>query len=111
MFYESNFTIGVNNASLEIPEMFSLSQNFPNPFNPVTKIKYTVPKLSDVRLVLYDVLGRAISELVNQKQSPGVYETVLDVSSLKYGTLPSGIYFYRLTAGNYSDTKRMILIK
>jgi photosystem II stability/assembly factor-like uncharacterized protein len=117
-FFESNFTIGINQISSEIPERYSLSQNYPNPFNPVTKIKYSVAKLSDVKLVVYDILGRRITELVNEKQSPGVYEVVFDVSSEKMRSLASGVYFYRMTVvdplgrtGNFSDTKRMVILK
>jgi len=111
MFFESNFTIGVNQISSVIPDKFYLNQNYPNPFNPATKIKYSVAKFSDVKLVVFDVLGRKIAELVNEKQKPGVYEVAFDVSVEQLRSLASGIYFYRLTAGDFSDTKRMILIK
>ena len=110
-FFESNFTIGINQISSEIPEKYSLSQNYPNPFNPSTKIKYSISQLIDVKLVVYDILGRKITELVNEKQTPGIYEVVFDASSEKYQSLASGVYFYRLTTGNFSDTKRMLMIK
>lgn len=118
IFFESNFTIGINQISSEIPVEYSLSQNYPNPFNPETKIKYSVAKFSDVKLVVYDILGRKITELVNEKQAPGTYEILFDASSEQMRSLASGIYFYRLTVedplrrtGNFTDTKRMILIK
>ncbi|MBI5402769.1 MAG: T9SS type A sorting domain-containing protein [Ignavibacteriae bacterium] len=111
MFFESNFTIGINQISSEIPDKYSLEQNYPNPFNPATKIKYSVAKFSDVKLVVYDILGRKIRELVNEKQAPGVYEVLFDASSDKLKSLASGVYFYRLNTGNFSDTKRMLLIK
>ncbi len=90
---------------------FGLSQNFPNPFNPGTTIKYSIPEkingqLIKVKLEVYDLLGRKIATLVNGKKSPGYYEVHFDASGL-----PSGLYFYRLTAGNFSTVKKMILMK
>ncbi len=97
----------------EIPEKFSLSQNYPNPFNPTTTIEYSIPNVgmlnatsSNVQLIVYDVLGRKITTLVNNKQTPGIYSVKFDASNL-----PSGVYFYRLQAGNFVATKKMILMK
>ena len=98
--------IGIKPISNEIPNAFYLSQNYPNPFNPITKIKFQIAKLCDAKLVIYDVMGREIETLINQQLSPGTYETEWDASNY-----PSGVYFYRLTAGDYSDTKKMVLIK
>jgi hypothetical protein len=99
--------------SPSIPIRFSLSQNYPNPFNPVTKIKYTVPsvilsgaKNLTVQLKVYDVLGNEIAALVNEEKSAGIYEVDFDGSKLS-----SGVYFYQLSAGNFINTKKMILIK
>ena len=94
-----------------IPSQFELSQNYPNPFNPTTKIKYSIPNIGaslteSVRLTVYDVLGNEIRTLVNKIQQPGSYEVRFDASGL-----PSGIYFYLLKAGNYIETKKMILMK
>jgi len=111
MFFESNFTIGINPVSGEVPDKFFLYQNYPNPFNPVTRIKYSVAKFTDVKLDVFDILGRKITELVNKKQKPGAYEVVFDISSEHIRSLASGVYFYRLTAGNFSDTKRMVVLK
>jgi len=100
--------IGIQNISTETPSAFSLSQNYPNPFNPVTRIKYNISSIAEgiVTLKVYDVLGKEIETLVNEKQSPGVYEVTFD------GTrFASGVYFYRLTAEGYGETKRMTLIK
>jgi hypothetical protein len=88
------------------PKMFELKQNYPNPFNPVTKITYMLPKNSMVTLKVYDITGREISSLVNQKQSAGNYET-----SFNAGNLSSGVYFYKLTAGEFTSIKKMMLIK
>jgi len=98
--------ISVQSLSNEVPEEFSLEQNYPNPFNPVTKINYELRVTNYARLVAYDVMGKEVATLVNEKQSPGAYQVDFDGSSL-----PSGVYFYRLTAGDFTDTKRMILIR
>ena len=98
--------IGIQNISTEIPSSFSLKQNYPNPFNPTTKIKFDVVRLSDVKIVVYDVTGREVSTLVNESLQPGTYETTFDASALS-----SGIYFYILTAGDFKETKRMSLLK
>ncbi|TRZ53703.1 T9SS C-terminal target domain-containing protein [bacterium] len=98
--------VSVRKISEIIPDKFVLSQNYPNPFNPVTKIKYDIPKSGFVKLVIFDALGREVETLVNEKQSAGSYEAVWD--ALLY---TSGVYFYRLTADGYINTKRMILIK
>jgi hypothetical protein len=89
-----------------IPKEFSLSQNYPNPFNPVTNIKYQIPKNSFVTLKIYDILGREIITLINEKQNAGTY-----ITQFSGELLPSGVYFYKLVADDFSDVKRMILIK
>jgi len=93
------------------PTSFNLSQNYPNPFNPTTTIKYSIPtdlryEIQDVRLVVYDILGREVTTLVNQKQKPGNYEVVWDASDKS-----SGIYFYKLKTSRFMDAKRMIFLK
>jgi len=88
------------------PWVYLLSQNFPNPFNPTTTIKYQIPELSFVTLKVYDVLGNEIATLVNEENSNGSYEVEFNAT-----TLPSGIYFYRLQAGSFVDTKKMVLMK
>lgn len=90
----------------EIPITFSLSQNYPNPFNPATQISFEIPKTSIVNLTLYDATGRVIAQLVNQQLSPGSYKVDWDASNY-----PSGVYYYRLQAGEYTETKKMVLIK
>jgi hypothetical protein len=90
----------------EIPKTYSLSQNYPNPFNPVSKIRYDLPQESNVSLKIYDVLGREVKVLVDAKQTVGSYE--VEFNAAKYS---SGLYFYRITAGNFVQTKKMMLLK
>ncbi len=92
--------------TVEIPNYYSLSQNFPNPFNPSTSIKFTMPKGDNVKLVIFDALGREVKTLVNEFRNQGVYNVSFDASSLS-----SGVYFYRLEAGDFTDTKKMLLVK
>lgn len=101
-----NFNVGINNISSEIPERFKLNQNYPNPFNPSTKINFQIPKSDFVTLRVYDVTGKEISSLVNQQLSAGTYEVDFDASSLA-----SGVYYYKLTSGKFSEVKKMMLVK
>ncbi|MCB0731088.1 MAG: T9SS type A sorting domain-containing protein [Ignavibacteriae bacterium] len=99
------------NDNGNLPQSFTLSQNYPNPFNPTTSINYTVPLngkdfLQDVKLKIYDILGREVATLVNQRQKPGFYTVHWNASNQ-----PSGIYFYQFTAKNYTVTKKMTLLK
>jgi len=100
----------VNTESEEtiLPEKYSLSQNFPNPFNPNTSIQYSLSENMFVTLKVYDILGNEIAALVNEKQDRGIYS--IQFSSVDY-QLSSGIYFYRLEAGSFVETKRMMLLK
>ncbi len=99
------FPLGIQNTG-EIADKFSLSQNYPNPFNPVTSIKFQIPAAGFVELKIFDVLGREISTPVNEELNPGTYEIEWDASAY-----PSGVYYYKLTAGDYIQTKKMVLIK
>ena len=98
--------VGVQNMSTEIPSGNSLSQNYPNPFNPVTNLEFGIPDLGFVSLKIYDLLGKEVVTLVNEKLNPGTYRVEFDA-----GSLTSGVYFYRLTSGDFMDTKRMLLVK
>ena len=107
-------------TEITIPEQFSLSQNYPNPFNPTTKIKFTIPtsplnpspyqgegnRERFINLTIYDILGNEIATLIDEQKQPGTYEVEFSATGLS-----SGIYFYRLTAGNASITKQMMLVK
>ena len=89
---------------------FSLSQNFPNPFNPSTKIRYSVPQLSKVIIKVFDVLGREVETLVNEEKSAGTYELEWNTESAA-GGLSSGVYIYQIRAGSFVESKKMILLK
>jgi photosystem II stability/assembly factor-like uncharacterized protein len=96
----------INSPQKVIPDRFSFEQNYPNPFNPSTVIKYSIPKASLVSMKVYDILGNDIATLVNENKPAGTYELTWNASNL-----PSGIYFYRIQAGSFIDTKKMILLK
>ena len=98
--------VWINQNFEQIPNEYYLFQNYPNPFNPITTIKYALPKNEFVKLVLFDILGREIQTLVNEKQSAGTYETTFNASQY-----PSGVYFYNLTTEEFSETKKMLMIK
>jgi hypothetical protein len=89
-----------------VPTHFSLDQNYPNPFNPTTTIKFGLPTTSQVNLTVYDVLGRKVLVLVNERKNAGVHEVRFDGSNLA-----SGVYLYRLQAGSFVETKKMLVVK
>jgi hypothetical protein len=116
--WTDDFVTDVKNIEITIPAYPSLAQNYPNPFNPTTTIKYSIPQINvgtenfpSVQIKIYDILGREIVPLVNQKQKPGNYEVKWDGLSASGGQVPSGIYFYKLITENYSLTKKMIFLK
>ncbi len=88
------------------PTVFGLDQNYPNPFNPTTTIRYELPSTSMVRLSVFDLLGQEVATLVNERKDAGTYQVRFDGSAL-----PSGIYFYRLAAGDFVQTRRLALVK
>lgn len=94
--------------SAGLPGELSLEQNFPNPFNPTTDIRFTIPAgaIHETSLRVYDILGREVAVLVNERKNPGTYTVAFDA-----GGLASGVYFYRLTAGSFDQTRRMLLLR
>jgi hypothetical protein len=100
-YFELNVEVTVG-----VPKKFDLSQNYPNPFNPVTKINFDIPEDGKVNLRIYDMLGREVATLVNDVRTAGYYTVNFDASRLS-----SGMYFYRLSAGNYNAVKKMAVIK
>ena len=99
-------SINVERVGEGFPTTFSLSQNYPNPFNPSTTIKFGITEQSDVKLVVYDVLGRVVSELSNKKMNAGWHEVTFNASRFA-----SGVYFYRIEAGDFVKVKKMMLLK
>ena len=97
---------GNTNILTDIPSSFSLGQNYPNPFNPSTIVRFSIPFVSQVSLKVYDVMGREVQSLVNERMQAGSYEVKFDGSNLN-----SGVYFYRIVTDKFSDTKRMLLLK
>ncbi len=99
-------TIGIRQISSAAPDKFGLDQNFPNPFNPGTVISYQLKTRSDVILKVYDISGKEVITLVNEKQNEGRYSATFNGSDLT-----SGIYFYKITAGDFTFTRKMVLVK
>ncbi len=106
MITKYGIPIGIQNINSEIPGKFSLSQNYPNPFNPATNIKLQIPESGLVRLVVFDVTGREVAELVNETLNAGEYKVDFNASGLT-----SGVYFYRLQTKSFTEVKKMTLIK
>ncbi len=102
----NNPATGVRLALYNIPEGYLLNQNYPNPFNPTTRIAFAIPKAGFVSLKMYDVLGREVATLVDETKQPGECSVTWDASGM-----PSGVYFYRLQAGPFAETKKLILLK
>ena len=88
------------------PLVFQLEQNYPNPFNPSTKISYSIPQQGNVTLKVYDLLGNEVATFVNEEREAGSYEIEFNAINLS-----SGIYFYKLSAGSFVETKKMILLR
>jgi len=105
MYTSDQFTVS-NEESVEIVDQYKLSQNYPNPFNPTTNINYSIPQSAEVTMKIYDVTGRLVSTLVKERQTAGSYTINLNASAWA-----SGIYFYRITAGDFVQTKKLTLIK
>lgn len=101
-------TIGVEYVWTEVPDKFELSQNYPNPFNPETRIDFSIPKNEFVNISVFDITGRQIAVLLNEKLSAGKYTVNWNTNN---GSLSSGVYFYRISAGNFVQTKKMMLIR
>jgi len=99
-------TSRVEQLSPTAPKTFLLEQNYPNPFNPSTTIRYQLPVASEVKLEVYDVLGKKVATLVSERQAAGYYQYVWNANGLT-----SGVYFYRLQAGGFVETKKMMLVK
>ena len=102
----SEMITAVEPPERDVPQEFALFQNYPNPFNPGSDIRYQLSEFSNVRLAVYDLLGHEVAVLVNENKAPGTYQVRFDAAGL-----PSGVYFYRMTAGSFSATRRLILLR
>jgi hypothetical protein len=102
---------GVEIDPIPIPKTFELSQNYPNPFNPTTEIRFALPKASNVKMVVYDIMGRLISTLVDQNMSVGAHRIMWNGQDQSGKTVSSGVYFYHIQADGFSATKKMVLMK
>jgi len=98
--------VGIEKMPTSLPTEFHLEQNYPNPFNPTTTIGFALPRASAVKLTLFDILGREVAILVNDKLQPGEYKVVLDAKDLA-----SGMYFYRIDAEGFRDIKKIMVLK
>jgi hypothetical protein len=98
--------VGIGNIKHNVPMHYSLSQNYPNPFNPMTIIKFAIPRAGNVQIKVYDEIGKEVAVLVNEYKQPGNYDVSFDGSNLS-----SGVYFYKIFAGDFVDAKKMMLIK
>ncbi|MCI0471988.1 MAG: T9SS type A sorting domain-containing protein [Ignavibacteria bacterium] len=110
-FTRQNWTVSVQNLSTEIPAGFDLAQNFPNPFNPSTEIRFAISKSELVSIRIYDITGREVYKLLDQKLGTGSYSIKWNSIDNNGDYVSSGVYFYRMIAGNYSATKKMILVR
>jgi hypothetical protein len=103
---DTSILVGISQISTEIPDNYSLSQNYPNPFNPTTHFGFQIAEFGLVKFTIYDVLGKEVAIFVNQQLQPGKYEAAWDASAY-----PSGVYYFKLEAGSFTETKKMVLIK
>lgn len=106
VYGDTSMLVGIEQVSGEIPVKFSLSQNYPNPFNPATTISFEIPKSEFVILTISDALGREVETILSKQLNPGTYQAEWNAANY-----PSGVYYYKLSAGEYTETKKMVLIK
>jgi hypothetical protein len=106
--------VSVKEVNWKLPNKYELYQNYPNPFNPTTTIEYYLPEQSFLTLKVFDALGREVKTLVNEEQKSGSHKVTFDVSSSSSNDgrrMASGIYIYQLKAGDYIETKKMLLLR
>ena len=104
--YYEQLLIGVENEIAEIPALYLLEQNYPNPFNPSTNINYHIPFESHVSIKVFDILGKEVAHLVNEKHQPGSYKVEFNAKNLS-----SGIYIYTIQAGDFMQSRKMLVMK
>jgi hypothetical protein len=106
VYREGGVIIGVEKEKESLPHQFVLYQNYPNPFNPTTTIEFDIPERTNVKLVIYDILGREVETLIDKELEPGKYKLNFTATDL-----PSGVYFYILKTPKFTKTNKMLLIK
>lgn len=107
----ATLTIGINNISNSVPERFEMYQNYPNPFNPTTTIRFQIKETRFVNIKVYNILGKEVATLVNEKLQAGTYEIPFSISQFSDNNISSGIYFYKIEAGDFIKTMKMVLLK
>jgi methionine-rich copper-binding protein CopC len=100
-----------NDEAAVLPDKYELAQNYPNPFNPNTRVKFSLPELSNVNLTVFNILGQKVKTLVNKQLPAGSYTAAWDGTDSDGKALATGIYLYRLKADNYSASRKMLLVK
>jgi hypothetical protein len=100
-----------DDESSSLPQSFALAQNYPNPFNPSTTIEYSVMQDCHVEIIVFDLLGKRVATLIDKPMARGIYTTVWNSIDENGNSVSSGIYFYKITAGDFTDSKKMILLK
>ena len=108
---DASVDVGSDRSEELIPGKINLSQNFPNPFNPTTVINYSLPRKSDVTISIYNLLGQKVNTLVNETQETGSYSIKWDGTDKSAKAVASGIYFYQISAGDYTEAKKMLMLK
>lgn len=103
--------VGINDETAALPSEYELGQNYPNPFNPETNIEFQVPRASQVDIEIYNILGRKVKTLVAGYKEAGFYTTHWDGTNENGAAVPSGVYFYRMTAGDYTVAKKMVMLR
>ncbi len=106
VLYGDTSLVGINQISAEVPREFKLYQNYPNPFNPVTKIQFALPENAFVKITVYDALGKVVETIIDKELGAGIFASEWNAENY-----PSGVYYYKLSAGDYTETKKMVLIK
>ena len=108
---QNDLLVVSNDEDLSLPKSFVLHQNYPNPFNPTTTIQYHLPQRSDVQITVYDLLGREMTTLVSEYQDAGFKSVIWNATNDQGQPVSAGVYFYQVRAGDYLQTKKMILLK
>jgi hypothetical protein len=103
--------VSIDNKNGAVPQSFHLDQNYPNPFNPVTTLRYDLPENSLVNITIYDMLGREVKTLINQTQNSGYKSLIWDATNDYGEPVSAGLYLYRIRAGDFRQTKKMVLLK